>query len=79
MIVVRHLCRTFQACPILITVRIALIAVMSSPSSPLRYLSQHAEPSPGCAQQAPPFSSGDLLGVQHVDPVEGWAQQPDCE
>lgn len=31
------------------------------------YLSQHAEPSEGCAQHAPPLSSGFSLGVQHTD------------
>ena len=39
------------------------------------YLSQHAAPSAGWAQQAPLFSSALLLGVQQADPVEGCEQQ----
>jgi hypothetical protein len=43
------------------------------------YLLQHAEPSDGCGQHAPPFSSGLLLGVQHAEAVSFFGvQQEDC-
>jgi len=35
--------------------------------APEDHLSQHADPSSGCAQQAPPFSSADWLGAQHTE------------
>ena len=42
------------------------IAAVSKVSRLCTYLLQHEEPSSGCAQQAPLFSSGLLLGVQQV-------------
>ena len=44
----------------------------------LIYLSQQADPSAGCAQQAPLFSSTVLLGVQQAVPFDGCEQQDDC-
>lgn len=41
------------------------------------YLSQQADPSAGCAQQAPLFSSLLLLGVQQAAPLVGVEQQED--
>jgi len=38
---------------------------------------QQAEPFSGCAQQAPLFSSGLLLGVQQAEAFEGLEQQED--
>jgi hypothetical protein len=40
------------------------------------YFSQQAQPLSGCAQQAPAFSSGVKLGLQHfVFPAEGVQQE----
>ena len=44
----------------------------------LDYLSQHDEPSAGCAQQAPPLSSGVSLGVQQTEALFFGAQQEDA-
>jgi hypothetical protein len=44
----------------------------------LSYLSQQDEPSAGCAQHAPPLSSGFSLGVQHTDSLFFGAQQEDA-
>jgi hypothetical protein len=40
---------------------------VSSIQHPAPYLLQHADPSAGCAQHAPPFSSGVALGVQQAE------------
>lgn len=46
--------------------------------SSLYYLSQQADPSTGCAQHAPLFSSFDSLGVQHTAATFVGAQQDDA-
>jgi hypothetical protein len=43
----------------------------------LSYLSQQADPSAGCAQQAPLFSSSFLPGVQQAVAVAGFEQHED--
>jgi hypothetical protein len=48
---------------------------MMRPSMLKSYLSQHADPSEGWAQQAPLFSSFDDDGVQHALSFAGCAQQ----
>jgi hypothetical protein len=45
---------------------------------PGHYLSQHDEPSAGCAQHAPPLSSGVSLGVQQTDALFFGAQQEEA-
>ena len=45
---------------------------------PNSYLSQQAAPSAGCAQQAPPLSSGFSLGVQQTESLIFGAQQDDA-
>jgi hypothetical protein len=42
-------------------------------------LSQQEEPSAGCAQHAPPLSSGFSLGVQQTDALFFGAQQEDAD